>query len=155
MARRYDFSITTMEYENMRFKWVMLLSVFHFTLHAAIDFDRQQIQQRIQPSGKVRIQEESEKAATQETQVVEKAVVQKPGQAIYDQYCMVCHRDGLAGAPKFQNAADWKPRLAGKTTDDLTASAIKGLNAMPPKGTCGECSDADIKEAIQYMLPKS
>jgi len=35
--------------------------------------------------------------------------------------------------------------------DGLLAKAITGLNAMPPKGTCGECSDAELKAAIQKM----
>lgn len=76
------------------------------------------------------------------------------GQAIYEQHCVVCHQDGIAGAPKFRNEADWKPRLAQKNLDELTASAIKGLNAMPAKGTCPECIDAEIRAAVDYMVPK-
>ncbi|MCP4233523.1 MAG: cytochrome c5 family protein, partial [Aestuariibacter sp.] len=26
------------------------------------------------------------------------------------------------------------------------------FNAMPPRGTCGTCSDDDIKAAIEYMI---
>ena len=36
----------------------------------------------------------------------------------------------------------------------LERCPIKGKNAMPPKGTCQECSDSDIKAAIDYMVPK-
>jgi cytochrome c5 len=36
----------------------------------------------------------------------------------------------------------------------LVASSIKGLNAMPAKGTCFKCMDEDLKAAISYMLPK-
>lgn len=85
-------------------------------------------------------------------EVIEK---KEQGQEIYEQYCIVCHRDGLAGAPKFRNEQDWKPRLAGRKLDDLAASSIKGLNAMPAKGTCIKCSNDDLKAAISYMLPKS
>lgn len=77
------------------------------------------------------------------------------GQAIYEKYCITCHQDGLAGAPKYRAAADWAPRLTNSTLDDLVERAIKGINAMPAKGTCNECSDDDIKQAIQYMLPQS
>ncbi|HUH58299.1 MAG TPA: cytochrome c5 family protein, partial [Pseudomonadales bacterium] len=28
---------------------------------------------------------------------------------------------------------------------------VEGLNAMPPKGTCGDCSDDDLMSAINYM----
>ena len=65
----------------------------------------------------------------------------------------MCHRDGIAGAPKFRDENSWKPRLANANIDALIASAIKGKNAMPPKGTCQECSDSDIKAAIEYMVP--
>ncbi len=77
------------------------------------------------------------------------------GQRVYDRFCIVCHRDGLIGAPRMGEEKDWKPRLDKKTIDDLLTSAIKGLNAMPAKGTCSECTDNELKEAIEYMLPKS
>lgn len=73
---------------------------------------------------------------------------------IYEQHCIICHRDGVAGAPKFQDEGSWKARLEQNDIDALVASAIKGKNAMPPKGTCQECSDSDIKAAIEYMVPK-
>jgi cytochrome c5 len=77
------------------------------------------------------------------------------GQVIYEKYCIVCHQDGLVGAPKFQKTTDWTPKLANKTIDELVKSAVSGLNAMPAKGSCSECSTDDIKEAINYMLPTS
>ncbi|STX29880.1 cytochrome c5 [Legionella beliardensis] len=120
------------------------------------DFDREQIIERIKPVGQVKIEDAT--PATEQKKVTEPtaqvAAKEEPGQAIYERYCSSCHQNGLAGAPKFRQAADWKPRMA-KKIEGLTASAIKGLNAMPPKGTCAECSEEDIKTAIQYMLPKS
>jgi len=74
-------------------------------------------------------------------------------QAILDRYnktCVVCHASGAAGAPKTGSAEDWKPRLE-KGLDKLVVSAKNGLNAMPPKGMCTDCSDADYKALIQYM----
>lgn len=79
---------------------------------------------------------------------------EEAGKATYEQFCIVCHRDGLAGAPKCGDKEDWKVRLSGKTMDDLLGIVNKGLNVMPEKGTCTECSDEDLKAAIQYMLPK-
>ncbi|KGP63247.1 cytochrome C [Legionella norrlandica] len=141
----------------MRLSISLMLLCFSAMLYAMDEVDRQQILQRIQPIGKVRIQEEKGKVV--ETEVTKKTtsdteIKKEPGQEIYDKYCSVCHKDGLAGAPKFQSP-DWKPRLDSKKIDGLLSSAIKGLNAMPAKGTCMECSDADLKAAIQYMLPKS
>lgn len=141
----------------MRFGFLILLSALSSGGYALDDFDKQQIINRIKPVGSVRVQKD-EQAQTATTQPVQTAAVEKkePGQAVYDQYCSVCHRDGVAGAPKFRVEAEWKARLAArKDINGLTASAIKGINAMPAKGTCVDCSDEDIKNAIQYMLPQS
>lgn len=73
---------------------------------------------------------------------------------IYEQHCIVCHRDGVAGAPKFRDEASWKPRFVQRDINALVASAVKGKNAMPPKGTCQECMDSDIKAVIEYMVPQ-
>lgn len=70
--------------------------------------------------------------------------------AVYTQACAVCHAAGVAGAPKFGDKAAWAPRLA-LGVDGLTASAIKGKNAMPPRGG-STASDADIKTAVAYMV---
>ena len=70
--------------------------------------------------------------------------------ALYTQACAACHAAGVAGAPKLGDKAAWAPRLA-LGVDGLTASAIKGKNAMPPRGA-SQGSDADIKTAVAYMV---
>ncbi len=70
--------------------------------------------------------------------------------ALYTQVCGACHAAGVAGAPKLGDKAAWAPRLAAGV-DGLTASAIKGKNAMPPRGGSGG-SDADIKAVVTYMV---
>lgn len=69
---------------------------------------------------------------------------------LYTQVCQVCHAAGVAGAPKLGDKAAWAPRLA-QGIDGLTASAIKGKNAMPPKGGSA-APDADIKVVVAYMV---
>jgi cytochrome c5 len=69
---------------------------------------------------------------------------------LYGQICSTCHAGGVAGAPKFGDKAAWAPRLA-QGIDGLTASAIKGKNAMPPRGG-STASDADIKAVVTYMV---
>jgi cytochrome c5 len=134
-------------------KWfvVVLLSCCSLVLYASDDTERQETQLRIQPVGQVSVQNQP----VSEIKMLPPVAKKEPGQATYEQYCTVCHKDGLAGAPKFRNEHDWKPRLGGRTLEDLVASSIKGLNAMPTKGTCLKCSDDDLKAAISYMLPKS
>lgn len=70
--------------------------------------------------------------------------------ALYQQTCQACHGSGVAGAPKLGDKAAWAPRLA-LGVDGLTASAIKGKNAMPPKGA-SNASEAEIKAVVTYMV---
>ena len=70
--------------------------------------------------------------------------------ALYTQICGACHAAGVAGAPKLGDKAAWAPRLA-QGVDGLTASAIKGKNAMPPKGGSA-ASEAEIKAVVSYMV---
>jgi cytochrome c5 len=70
--------------------------------------------------------------------------------ALYGQVCQACHAAGVAGAPKTGDKTAWAPRLA-QGVDGLTASAIKGKGAMPPKGG-STASDADIKAVVSYMV---
>lgn len=72
------------------------------------------------------------------------------GEALYKQACIACHASGVAGAPKFGDKAAWAPRIQ-TGLDMLTASVIKGKNAMPPKGG-SSASDADIRAAVEYMV---
>ena len=76
------------------------------------------------------------------------------GQKTYDTYCQACHNAGVANAPKLGDKAAWEPRIA-TGIDAMLAVAIKGKNAMPPKGTCMACSDDDLKAAIEYMVSKA
>lgn len=71
----------------------------------------------------------------------------RSGAEIATKHCAMCHGNpGIPGAPR--TAAEWKPRVAAKGIDGLVASAIKGINAMPPKGMCMDCSPAEMKAAV-------
>ena len=70
--------------------------------------------------------------------------------ALYTQICSACHAQGVAGAPKFGDKVAWAPRIA-QGIDALTASAIKGKGAMPPRGG-SQASDAEIKTVVTYMV---
>lgn len=75
------------------------------------------------------------------------------GELRYKSTCSICHQAGIGGAPKFRDAADWKPRMA-VGMDGMLKIAIEGKGAMPPKGTCMQCSDEELKKTIEYMLPQ-
>ena len=78
----------------------------------------------------------------------------RSGDAVYNASCVACHSTGAAGAPKLGDSAAWGPRAA-KGIDALMTTAINGINAMPPKGTCATCSDEELKAAVEYMLSQS
>ena len=73
------------------------------------------------------------------------------GKSVYDSVCAACHAAGVAGAPKFGDKAAWAPRIQSGI-DALHTSALKGKNAMPPKGGNPTLPDADVKAAVDYMV---
>ena len=72
------------------------------------------------------------------------------GKGTYDKVCSVCHAAGVAGAPKFGDKAAWAPRIA-TGADALHNSALKGKNAMPPKGGMATLPDGAVVAAVDYM----
>lgn len=70
--------------------------------------------------------------------------------------CNACHTAGVLGAPKDGDKAAWAARAsAGGGVEGLTASAIKGKNAMPPRGGNPDLTDDEIKAAVELMLKQS
>lgn len=77
----------------------------------------------------------------------------RPAADIYRDYCAVCHSGGWQGAPIANDAGDWKARVdAG--FDTMFKNAKNGLNGMPAMGACMDCTDEELKGAIQEMLPQ-
>lgn len=74
--------------------------------------------------------------------------------ALYSRTCAVCHVSGAAGAPKTGDAMAWQPRLA-KGMDVLVNSVRNGMGAMPPRGVCMDCSDAEYQALIELMTKGS
>jgi len=74
----------------------------------------------------------------------------EPDMGKYNKSCAVCHASGAAGAPKTGDVPAWEPRM-GKGMDALVAAVNNGLNAMPPKGMCFDCSDEEYAALIDYM----
>lgn len=78
------------------------------------------------------------------------AFAAEPDMEKYNKSCAVCHASGAANAPKTGDAAAWEPRMANGM-DAMVAAVNGGLNAMPPKGMCFDCSDEDYKALIEFM----
>ncbi|MFK7730090.1 MAG: cytochrome c5 family protein [Pseudomonadales bacterium] len=70
--------------------------------------------------------------------------------AIYQRSCISCHLSGAVGAPRTHDESAWMPKLA-KGMPALIASINNGLNGMPPKGMCYDCTDAQYEALIDFM----
>lgn len=83
------------------------------------------------------------------------ALLSTPAQAgiqeKYDSSCATCHQVGVLGAPRTGDKAAWAPRKA-KGMAALLAFTKNGGKNMPARGLCDDCSDADYKALINYMM---
>ena len=95
------------------------------------------VAQRIQRVGSVAVRDASA------------PVVLKTGEQVYQAQCVACHGAGVAGAPKFGDAAAWGPRIP-TGYEALLTSALKGKGAMAAQGG-GDHSDIEIGRAVVYM----
>ncbi|WP_413242912.1 c-type cytochrome [Pseudidiomarina sp.] len=110
--------------------------------------DESAIKERIAPIGKVRLAGDSAQSGSGSQTA---AAGPRSGQQVYDKFCAACHTPGVLNAPRINNAEDWEPRLA-QGMETVFQHAWEGYNAMPAKGTCGDCSKEEIQAAIDYMV---
>ncbi len=76
------------------------------------------------------------------------------GAEIVSHYCASCHALKPlieVGAPKYRQKNEWQLRIA-QGFPVLFQHTIEGLNAMPPRGGCFECSDQQLRLAILELL---
>ncbi len=77
------------------------------------------------------------------------------GKAVYDAHCAACHKGGFGGfftgAPKTGKKKDWAALLP-KGVEALTQATIAGTEKMPERGQCPDCTDAEIRAAVEYMV---
>jgi len=70
----------------------------------------------------------------------------------YRTYCAMCHDSGMANAPLLGDDSFWSARLDEVGYDTILLNAINGINAMPPRGMCMDCSDEELDELVVYLL---
>ena len=76
------------------------------------------------------------------------------GQKIFAEYCSVCHSPNPeipVHAPRIGYKQDWL-KFKKMSVDDLFKLATIGYGAMPARGGCFECTDQQLKQAMQYIL---
>ncbi len=75
------------------------------------------------------------------------------GEDVFNKACVTCHSPAVApamGAPAAHDADAWAPRIADGL-DAAVASAKAGKGGMPPMGLCMDCTDDQLKAAIEFM----
>ena len=79
------------------------------------------------------------------------------GPQVYNAACSACHGAGIGGAPVLGDPAQWVERLA-QGEDMLKQHALQGFSGstgfMPPKGGRVDLSDAEVTDAVEFMLSK-
>lgn len=129
-----------------------LSAVFSLATQAQSDKQRAEIEARIKPVGDVCLQGDAS-CATANTGGGSAA---RSGENVYNAACLACHATGAAGAPILGDAAAWADRIA-KGRNALYDSGVKGLpgTGMIAKGGCANCSDDEVKAAVDYMIDGS
>jgi cytochrome c5 len=79
------------------------------------------------------------------------------GRGVWMGTCRNCHLLGVSGAPAVTDSAAWAPRIAkGKAA--LYHSALNGVKGsdgefrMPPHGGNMQLKDAQVRQAVDYMV---
>lgn len=129
----------------MLFVATLVMAQANASTDALTDAQAEKIRDRIKPVAEVCLQGDDCGGP-----VVVVATGPRSGEDVYNATCATCHAVGVAGAPKKGDVAAWETRLA-KGFDETLAVALKGLNAMPAKGLCMDCSDDELSAAIHFM----
>jgi cytochrome c5 len=77
----------------------------------------------------------------------------RTGAQVYAYRCASCHAKTTQGAPMPGDDVEWGLR-ARQGMYVLMRHTIDGYKQllMPPRGGCGNCTDAELKAAVVYML---
>ena len=83
---------------------------------------------------------------------------QHPGQPVYDQFCTICHKVGVGGAPIVGDPDVWRGRV-DSGIEAMVSNAVNGITSdagvMPPKGGFVQLSDDEIEQAVLCMVDES
>lgn len=72
-------------------------------------------------------------------------------QTVFDNFCFSCHGTGWEDAPVIGDEYAWEERKA-QGLETLLKNTTEGLNGMPPKGACADCTSEELKAVVQWMI---
>lgn len=80
------------------------------------------------------------------------------GQQVFENVCASCHTGGfkgwVSGAPDVRDAQEWAPYLQRDSLEVMRRIVVKGNADHKPKGDCEDCTEAEVIQAIDYLLSK-
>ena len=123
-------------------------------VNATADIVADEIFERTKPVGNVCVEGEQCAATVAVAASAAAGGEARSGEAVYNTACAACHSSGAGGAPVVGDAGAWSDRIA-QGSDTLYLHAIEGLNGMPAMGLCMDCSEDEIKLAVDYMVAGS
>lgn len=85
-----------------------------------------------------------------ETPPASRAQLSPDGARAYQTACASCHARPGTGAPLVGDDHAWAKRRA-QGANVLLAHTVNGYRGMPPLGTCGLCSEAELRALVAYM----
>ncbi|MBI5447233.1 MAG: cytochrome c5 family protein [Gammaproteobacteria bacterium] len=77
------------------------------------------------------------------------------GKGVYDTFCGVCHEPDpqiQVGAPRRGIKSDWYERTRHQSLNTILKNVDEGINNMPARGGCFECTDEDLLAATRYLM---
>ncbi len=143
---------------------VILVSIIHTAMdsalsgHGSADMSAAAVEARIKPVAQLNTGAPIAVAAAPAAAAPAASSGARTGEQVFHAVCFACHGTGAAGAPKVGDKAAWGPRIA-QGISTLLKHAENGFQGktgvMPPRGTCGNCSNDELKGAIEYMVSQS
>jgi cytochrome c5 len=106
------------------------------------------IEERLKPPGQVNTDASAAMPAAAAGEAAPAKAAPLTGEQVTAQVCGACHTGAIPNAPKIGDKAAWSTR---GNLAQLTASAIQGKGAMPPRGGMPTLSDGEIRAAIKHM----
>lgn len=116
------------------------------------------VEERIRPFGRIKMAGDAldpGELRVDEVPQAEPHATVLTGPQVFNEACIVCHGNGIGGAPMLNDRAVWSARIA-QGMETLYRHAIEGytgsLGYMPPKGARLDLSDMEVNSAVDYML---
>ncbi len=120
------------------------------------------VEDRIRPLGQVYLPGDEVQTTAPTVEVApdpEPVATSMTGPQVYNAACVICHGNGVGGAPVVGDAEGWAARIA-QGNDTLYTHAIEGfqgeaMTPMPAKGGRMSLSDQEVRDAVDYMVAES